>query len=180
MPPDALLAILRVPKDQRVRCQAPGCRQAVYQSIHVVRLNGAVTIYGSECFKTHFLGHVLGGVAPVYSTVTNKLLTDAERAMLDNNTALLLEHLHGLHAENLSLVAAQRPVRSRLAQSPTHSRIVASLPETETTDPVLLALIRAREQGMSRSQMLADRGLKLGDSGFYDFSLLLAKAGFRF
>ena len=140
MQPDELLAILRVPKEQRVRCQAPGCRQPVYQSIHVVRLNGAVTIFGSECFKTHFLGHALSGVTPVYSTVTNKLLTDAERAMLDNNTAMLLEHLQGLHAENLSLVAAQRPGRPRLAQSATHSSIVASLSETETTDPVLLAL----------------------------------------
>ncbi len=178
---DALLAILRVPKVNRVRCQAPGCKRPVYQSIHVVRLNGAVTVYGSECFKIHFEGHPMGSAPPAYPSVSNKLLSEAERAMLDSNTELLLAQLQEEHAENLARVEVQR---KRVLKSP-KPRVWGAdeddLPSfEETADPVLRELIRAREQGLPRSHMLAARGLKLGDAGFYDFSLLLAKAGFEF
>lgn len=180
MTKDALLAILRVPKVNRVRCQAPGCKRPVYQSIHVVRLNGAVTVYGSECFKIHFEGHPMGSAAPTYPSVSNKLLSDEERAMLDSNTEQLLAQLQQEHAENLARVEAQRIPRVRHAPR-YDSQFDDDAPSAaETKDPVLRELILAREQGLSRSHMLAARGLKPGDAGFYDFSLLLAKAGFEF
>lgn len=185
MLPDALLAILRVPMESRVRCQAPGCRQTVYQSIHVVRVNDTITVYGSQCFKIHFQGQPVGSSLPALASVTGRLLTEAERQMLDTNTELLLEQLQREHAAYLDDVAAKL---SRLKhQSTLQRRVDIYEPgppdhdgQDEYADPALRDLIRAREQGMSRSQMLSARGLKPGDAGYYDFSLLLAKAGFSF
>ena len=188
MLPDALLAILRVPMESRVRCQAPGCRQTVYQSIHVVRVNDTITVYGSQCFKIHFQGQPVGSSLPTLASVTGRLLTEAERQMLDTNTELLLEQLQREHAESLDSSAAKL---SRLKHQATLQRRVdiyepgppdqdGLYGQDEYADPALRDLIRAREQGASRSQMLNARGLKPGDAGYYDFSLLLAKAGFPF
>ncbi|MHB1248913.1 MAG: hypothetical protein ACYCZL_05885, partial [Polaromonas sp.] len=49
-----LLAIVEVPRDVRVRCQAAGCHHPVFRRIHVVREGAAVHVYGSECFKRLF------------------------------------------------------------------------------------------------------------------------------
>lgn len=197
---DGLLAILRVPKEQRVRCQAPGCQHSVYQRIHVVRLAGSITIYGSTCFKIHFEGHSIGSSPPSYSTVTGKQLSDEERAMLDSNTELLLQQLANEHADNVATEMQLRKQRERADQRWAPVRQAAQdaaatplrpgfydqnksqleWPELTTTDPVMRELFRSKREGKTRDEMLAAKGLRVGDPDFYPYSLLLAEVGFPF
>ena len=55
-----LLAVVEVPRDVRVRCQAAGCNHPVFRRIHVVREGAAVQVYGSECFKRLFESSPVG------------------------------------------------------------------------------------------------------------------------
>lgn len=186
---DGLLAILQVAKDKRVRCQAPNCTRTVYKRIHVVRLGGAVTIYGSECFKIQFEGQAIGKSEPRFSSVTDKRLSDVERAFLDSNTELLLQRLALEHSSNLAADARLReqrePAATQWAQPKTISPhanhwVDAGLDEDYAADPVMRSLIQARRSGQTRAQMLASKGVAFGHPDFYSYSLLLAKAGFSF
>lgn len=184
---DGLLAILQVPENKRVRCQAPDCKRPICKSIHVVRLRGVVTVYGSRCFEIHFQGHPIGSEVPFYSSVSGKQLSDAERALLDSNTELLLQRLAQEHTNNLA-------ARSRLQERPTPvvrpftppkitpmSVNQADEAEIEAiSDPVLRELVQARKRGRTREQMLAAKGITVSHPDFYAYSKLLAKAGFAF
>lgn len=184
---DGLLAILQVPENKRVRCQAPDCKRPICKSIHVVRLRGVVTVYGSRCFEIHFQGHPIASEVPYYSSVSGKKLSDEERALLDSNTELLLQRLAQEHANNLA-------ARSRLLDQRTPAEPPWTPPKTMATqanqaaqaemevmaDPVLRELVQARKRGRTRAQMLAAKGVVIGHPDFFSYSLLLAKAGFEF
>ncbi|MDO8988040.1 MAG: hypothetical protein Q7U91_00235 [Sideroxyarcus sp.] len=89
-----LLAIVEVPKSDRVICQAPGCNHPVYKRIHVVKRDDALQVLGSECFKKLF-GESLS--VPSYGSTEGKLLTPEERQLLIENTSRLIEKLEAEH-----------------------------------------------------------------------------------
>ena len=83
-----LLAIVEVDKTDRVICRAPNCGHSIYKRIHVIKLDGKVTVYGSECFK-RLLGSE-AGITPHYGTSTSRQLTNEERQLLLENTESLI------------------------------------------------------------------------------------------
>ena len=83
-----LLAIVEVEQADRVICRAPNCGHSVYKRIHVVKLNGNVTVYGADCFK-RLLG-AQAGAKPHYGTSTSRQLTHEERRLLLENTESLI------------------------------------------------------------------------------------------
>jgi hypothetical protein len=91
--PPVLLAIIEVDREERIRCQAPGCNHPVYKRIHVVHAGGAFTAVGSECYR-----RLCGTGRPQESRprlgfVDWKKLNDEERRLLSENTRRFVEML---------------------------------------------------------------------------------------
>lgn len=100
-----LHSVIEVDKDVSVRCQAPGCTATVWKAIHVVVIDGEIKLYGSTCFKKAFLGTSVGRDGPAYGSGAGRMLTDAERLMLQANTQRLLEMLEEEHREEIDRLA---------------------------------------------------------------------------
>lgn len=103
-----LHSVIEVPKGQSIRCQAPGCTASVWKAIHVVVMDGDIQLYGSTCFKKTFEGTGLGAGAPSYGSATGRVLTDAERLMLMENTSRLIALLEEEHHEEIAQQEALR------------------------------------------------------------------------
>lgn len=86
-----LLAVVEVPKDDRVACQAPGCNHPMFKRIHVVTENGTLRVIGSECFKKLFGAAHERLSTPTYGSSEGRHLTSEERQLLIENTARLIE-----------------------------------------------------------------------------------------
>ena len=93
----ALMAVVEVEQEQRIRCQAPGCNHGVYRAIHVVRADEGLKLYGSQCCAKLF-GWTSKQRAAAYTT-TDRRLSAGERAQLESNTASLLEKLKVEHEQ---------------------------------------------------------------------------------
>lgn len=113
-----LLAIVEVPKEQRVQCQAPGCGHGVYKRVHVVQDGAQITVLGSDCFSRLYQG--LLSTRPRYGSKDGRRLTDAERQLLIENTQRFIESLEAEHLQMLTLQAkrAATTVRQVLVQPP--------------------------------------------------------------
>jgi hypothetical protein len=103
-----LKAILEVEKEQSVLCQQPGCAHSVYRAIHVIEEDGKVSVLGSTCFKKKF-GRADALGSPLYGGGGGRRLTAAERQLLIDNTAALLEKLEQ------ERIAQEQTQRDRLA-----------------------------------------------------------------
>ncbi len=90
---DKLLAIIEVPKEDKVLCQLDGCKHPVYKQIHVVDIDSKLMVIGSSCYKKHFSELIATDNTPKYTSATGKALTDEERELLRNNTEALVEKL---------------------------------------------------------------------------------------
>lgn len=93
-----LRAIVAVEFAQRVRCQQPHCGHSVYARIHIVEEAGEFLVLGSDCFAKRY------GVASTanfsgFGGGGGRTLTDAEREMLQHNTAALLAMFEEEHAK---------------------------------------------------------------------------------
>jgi hypothetical protein len=88
--PAVLKAILQVEKEESVLCQQPGCAHGVYRATHVIEEDGKTTVLGSTCFKKKF-GRADALGSPSYGGSGGRRLTPAERQLLIDNTAALLE-----------------------------------------------------------------------------------------
>jgi hypothetical protein len=86
-----LLEIVEVDKEDRVLCQARGCKHPVFKRIHVVEVDGKITVLGSECFKQLYGYLNVQASTPRYGAPGGRKLTDAERQMLIGNTRQLVE-----------------------------------------------------------------------------------------
>jgi hypothetical protein len=109
-----LLAIVEVEKTDRVVCRAPSCGHSVYKRIHVIKLDGKITVYGSECFK-----RLLGGesnTTPYYGTSTNRQLTPEERLLLLENTESLIAQFETEAREN---ARKREPIPAKYPEQPT-------------------------------------------------------------
>ena len=112
-----LLAIVGVPKEQRVQCQRPSCGRGVYKCIHVARDGKRITVLGAVCFSR--LYHGLISANPRYVSGDGRKLSDAERQLLIENTQHLLDLLEAEHLKAIAgleiRAANERPV---VVQSP--------------------------------------------------------------
>lgn len=94
----ALLAILSVEKSKRIRCQADGCGRGVHRSIHVLRIDDQIMLYGSECYKK-----LCGSreARPSYGSWGDSVLTEEQRQALLENTEYLLQQLKAQYKQKL-------------------------------------------------------------------------------
>ena len=97
-----LLAVIEVPRDDRVRCQSPGCNHPVFRRIHVLREGSIVRVYGSECFKKLFSGLPVGSSTPQYTSSDGRRLTEEERQLLNENTERLIQKFDAEHQAELA------------------------------------------------------------------------------
>lgn len=124
-----LLAIVEVPRDERVRCQAAGCNHAVFRRIHVVRKGEAVSVLGSQCFKRLFATLPVASAAPKYGSSEGRHLSDEERQLLIENTKRLIEQFEAeyqveraraalLDAQRRQATPVQPPARHEVPRPP--------------------------------------------------------------
>lgn len=107
-----LLAVVEVPRDDRVRCQSTGCNHPVFRRIHVVRENSAIRVYGSECFKKLFVGLPVASSTPQYTSSDGRHLTDEERQLLIENTERLIQQFETEYQAELARKAALEAART--------------------------------------------------------------------
>jgi hypothetical protein len=113
-----LLAVVEVPHDDRVRCQAAGCNHPVFRRIHVVRENSLVHVYGSECFKKLFLGLPVASSTPKYTSSEGRQLTEEERQLLIENTERLIQQFEAEYQAELARKATLTAIRHTPASAP--------------------------------------------------------------
>ena len=85
-----LLAIVEVDKESRVKCGGPGCKSYVYKRIHIVETETGLTVLGSDCYKHSFSQ---GSSSSIYTGSNSLQLTEEQRALLIENTQLLISRL---------------------------------------------------------------------------------------
>ncbi len=103
------LAVIGIPKSKRVLCQAVGCGHSVYKRVHVFRLGGNISIYGSECAKK-ILGAQENEHTPRYTSATGINLSELDAQMLKDNTGKLLEKLRIKYSESLAANQLQESI----------------------------------------------------------------------
>ncbi len=111
-----LLAVVEVPRGDRIRCQSAGCNHSVFRRIHVVREDSAVRVYGSECFKKLFVGLPLASSMPKYTSSEGRHLSDDERQLLIENTERLVQQFESEYQADLARKATLVAVRPAPAQ----------------------------------------------------------------
>jgi hypothetical protein len=114
--PAELLAIVEVDKADRVMCQAEGCGHGVYKRIHVVRHNGKVGVYGSDCFDRLF-GSLMPAARPRYGSGEGRELTTDERLLLVENTERLLAQFETEHQQLLEASRLQREQQEKVERA---------------------------------------------------------------
>lgn len=152
-----LLAIVEVDRDHRVVCQAPGCGHAVYKRIHVVRHDGKLGVYGSDCFDRLF-GDLGRGAAAHYGDGTGRLLSAEERLMLVQNTERLIAQFEAERQMALERAREQEQIvqqqlqaeRQRVAQA----RVAPHRPSGPTAAE--LASVEAEAKRMVRARYDVD------------------------
>ncbi|HYD60558.1 MAG TPA: hypothetical protein VEC35_09400 [Noviherbaspirillum sp.] len=88
-----LVAIIEVPKEERVLCQAEGCGHTVYKRIHIVYDNGNFKVVGSECFKRLYGEWPYASQQPRYGSYDSRSLTVEECAELIAHTDRFVSRL---------------------------------------------------------------------------------------
>lgn len=108
-----LLAVVKVEKEQRVRCQQPGCNHTVYKAIHVVEEQGTLLVLGSTCFTKRYGSPTQLG-DPAYGNAGGRALTSEERQMLQDNTRAFIERFEKEYlARQAAAQAKLQSMRSR-------------------------------------------------------------------
>ena len=133
MSPAQLLAVVEVPRDDRVRCQASGCNHPVFRRIHVVRQGAAVHVYGSECFKKLFEDSPVASSTPQYTSADGRHLTEQERQLLIENTERLIQQFETEHQAELTRQAALAATRQSFVAPAAAS--IASVPPPPPPPP---------------------------------------------
>lgn len=113
-----LLAVVEVPRDERVRCQSSGCNHPVFRRIHVVREGSTIRVYGSECFKKLFVGLPVASATPQYTSSDGRHLTDEERQLLIENTERLIQQFETEYQAELARKAKLDSVRPAYVLKP--------------------------------------------------------------
>lgn len=158
----SLLAVVGVPVEDRVRCQAAGCNHTVYRRIHVIRAEGALQILGSSCFERLFRGQSIVRESPRFTQSSGRELTESERALLTQNTEQLITELEAAHARASPIVASTRGAAPRSIRR-RHGFLSR---EPEALDPLLEAEAkrRVREKHGVDPEQPGWRGLVLAEA----------------
>lgn len=106
------MAIVEVDKADRVVCQAEGCGHGVYKRIHVVRHDGKVGVYGSDCFDKQ-----IPHAKPRYGGGDGRELTPGERLMLVENTERLLAKFETEHQQLLEAARARSEQQAKVERA---------------------------------------------------------------
>jgi len=162
-----LLAVVEVPRDDRVRCQSAGCNHPVFRRIHVVRENSIIRVYGSECFKKLFDGLPVASSMPQYTSTDGRHLTEEERRLLIENTERLIQQFESEYQAELARKAAL------IAARPAPAQTMPSLPippqPTTVASPAIQHVSEAQAKQIVRSKYGVDpelpgwRGLVLAE-----------------
>ena len=83
-----LLTRVRLDPKQAILCQCEGCNRRVYADVHVLNLDGQVTVFGKKCFTNAFGERQFEETYP-WSGETQ--LTPEQRLLLENNTKEFIE-----------------------------------------------------------------------------------------
>lgn len=161
-----LLAVVEVPRDDRVRCQSTGCNHPVFRRIHVVRENSAIRVYGSECFKKLFAGFSVASSTPQYTSSDGRHLTDEERQLLIENTERLIQQFETEYQAELARKAALEAARPAPVLKPS---LPLPLQPTTVARPVARLVSEAQAKQIVRAKYNVDpelpgwRGLVLAE-----------------
>lgn len=109
-----LLAVIRVPEEDRVQCQNPGCGHGVHAAVHIVRDAGDLMVLGSTCFERRYGSAKALGGAQYSSGAGGRPLSADERDLLVSNTELLLARFAEEERVRLLRVQALEQERRRL------------------------------------------------------------------
>ncbi|MHB1198880.1 MAG: hypothetical protein ACYCZ6_04860 [Polaromonas sp.] len=144
-----LLAIVEVPRDVRVRCQAAGCHHPVFRRIHVVREGAAVHVYGSECFKRLFESSPAGSSTPQYTSSDGRHLTQEERQLLIENTERLIQQFEAEYQAELARQAGlaairQSPVTPAAPAPPPPPRLPIGAAARQAAEAEARQIVRSR------------------------------------
>ena len=145
-----LLAVVEVPRNDRVRCQSTGCNHPVFRRIHVVRENSAIRVYGSECFKKLFVGFPVASSTPQYTSSDGRHLTDEERKLLIENTERLIQQFESEYQAELARkteLEATHPapaLKSSLPLSPQQPTTVARPVVRHVSEAQAKQIVRAK------------------------------------
>ncbi|OEZ85325.1 hypothetical protein JAB6_21740 [Janthinobacterium sp. HH104] len=169
-PESHLLSIVEVSHANRIRCQADGCGHLVFKRIHVVLDNGKFHVLGSRCFAKLYCG--LGtAVPPYYGGGDARPLTDDERALLVENTALFIEQLERERIENERAAAVLEAERQQ------NERIAAAL-EAERQQNERIAAALEAEQEQTEREMIAS--LQKDTTRIYDVDPAFTSSKYRY
>lgn len=139
-----LLAVVEVPRDVRVRCQATGCHHPVFRRIHVVREGAVVHVYGSECFKRLFESSPVGSSTPRYTSSDGRHLTQEERQLLIENTERLIQQFEAEYQAELTRKAELAATR-RSPVMPAAPPAAPAAPAQPPPPPISAAARQAAE-----------------------------------
>ena len=146
-----LLAVVEVPRDDRVRCQANGCNHPVFRRIHVVRQDSVVQVCGSACFKKLFAGLPVASATPRYTTTEGRHLTDEERQLLIENTERLIQQFEAELQEERIRMAASDAARS--VPPPVKSALAPPAPAVPSPAARQAAELQAKQNVRSKYQV---------------------------
>ena len=119
LPTARLRAIIAVEAAQAVLCQQPGCGHRVYAAVHIVQEADRFLVLGSSCYAERYGGLNALGTSG-YGSGTPRKLSDAERALLQANTAALITHFEQEEQDRLAeenrRLAEKKAIAEREAQ----------------------------------------------------------------
>lgn len=139
-----LLAVVEVPRDDRVRCQSTGCNHPVFRHIHVVRENSTIRVYGSECFKKLFVGFPVASSTPQYTSSDGRHLTDEERQLLIENTERLIQQFESEYQAELEAARAAPALKPSLPLPPQHPTTVVRPVVWHVSEAQAKQIVRAK------------------------------------
>ncbi|MFM9969575.1 MAG: hypothetical protein ACKVQK_14395 [Burkholderiales bacterium] len=140
-----LLAVVEVPREDRVRCQAVGCNHSVFRRIHVIRDPSGIHVYGSECFKKLFAGLPVASSSPKYSSSDGRQLTDEERQWLAANTERLIEQFESQYQEELKRQTRFASLNTKPTKTSQQERPLENPPSPVPAKPATLVSESARQ-----------------------------------
>ena len=108
-----LLSIVEVDREDRILCQVSGCGHSVYKRIHVVLVGTEFKILGSQCYQRLYGNASPSNSVPQYGSAEGRHLTDEERRLLVENTAMFIESLEAKRIEMEMLVDSETISRQR-------------------------------------------------------------------
>lgn len=93
-----LLTRVRLDPKQAILCQCKGCKRRVHADVHVLKLDGELTVFGGTCFKNLFGDQQYEEKFPWNG---ESQLTPDQRSLLEQNTKEFIERY---------LIAKQEPL----------------------------------------------------------------------